>query len=350
MRYLPLMLLLVAPALADEPKPIPGVTTTMVEFAGAAKRNQTIFLHGGKLYAFGGTKSLDPRDFDPANFCDEGHVIDLVTAKATALKKPPIPMMRGNTVVANGIGYAVGGQTHDGSKMVLSDAIWKYDFGKDEWTRLDAKLPSARTLFGIAERDGVIWVFGGWVSDPTAKGPRGPGLRVTNQIVTIDTTKAKPEVVVRAEKLTADRRSFPFAAADGKLYICGGLNDTFDYVKTAEVYDFTANKWNDLPPPTDARAMAEMVEVGGNLYLAGGFSPSPADAPKPNPFVENKSLEVYDVKAKTWSKPIPALPATAGGSALNLFAHEGKVVVWSIDQSKANTAHLTIIDPEKLSK
>jgi N-acetylneuraminic acid mutarotase len=335
--------------IADEPK-ITGLTTNTIDFSGAAKRNQTVFLHDGKLYVFGGTKSLDPRDFDPKNFCDEGFVIDLATTKVTALKKPPVPMMRGNTIVVNAMGYAIGGQTHDGAKMRVSDDIWKYDFAKDQWTKLDARLPSARTLFGIAQKDGVIWVFGGWMADPRAKGPKGPGLKVTDQIVTIDLTKSKPQVAIRAEKLSTQRRSYPFAATNGKLFVCGGLDDTFAYVKTAEVYDLETNKWNDMPAPIDARAMAEMVEVEGNLYLAGGFSLGKAAAEKPNPFAENKSLEVYDAKKKTWTKPIEILPRTAGGSALNLFANEGKVVIWSIDQAKANTAYLTTIDPTKLTK
>ena len=349
---LPLLLLLlpVLPAAAEEPAPIPGVSTRTVAFPGAAKRNQTLFAHAGKLYAFGGTKSLDPRDFDPKNFCDEGHVIDLVNGKVAALKKPPVPMLRGNTVTAGRFGYAVGGQTHDGTKMVLSDAVWRYNFDKDEWFKLDAKLPSARTLFGVAEHAGVIWVFGGWVSDPTVKGPKGPGLRVTDQIVTIDVTKPTPVVTVRAEKMTTGRRSYPFAVGGGKFFVCGGLDDGFAYVKSAQVYDFVSNKWADFPPPIDARAMAEMVAIGGRLILAGGFSAGPAGAPKPNPFAENKSLEIYDPAGKRWRKSVPALPATVGGSALNLFAHDGMAVVWGIDQGKPSTAYLTTIDPAKLPK
>jgi Kelch motif/Galactose oxidase, central domain len=348
MRYAILTMLFVSPLYAQDP--IPGVTTRTVATPSEAKRNQTLFVNGGKLYTFGGTKSLDPRDFDPKNFADEGHVLDLATGEVKILKKPPIPMMRGNTVVRGNKGYAIGGQTHDGQKMVLTDTIYEYDFAHDEWTKLDAKLPSPRTLFGLAEHDGVIWVLGGWAADASrAKSPKGAGLKTIDEIVTIDLKPAKPTVTVLGEKLAKDRRSYPFATSGSKLWICGGLNDQFAYVPTAEVFDMKSQTWEKFPAPNQARAMAEMVELDGKLYLAGGFSEGPKTG-KPNPFVEKKSLEVYDIKSQTWSDAIPTLPVTIGGSALNLFTHKGQVYVWSLDQTRPNLAHLTTIDPTKLGK
>ncbi len=330
----------------------PGLSTLAIDYPGAAKRNQCVFLHKGQLYVFGGTRSLDPRDFEPANFVDDAYRIDTSTGKVTALTKPPMPMMRVNTVVVGDVGYAVGGITHDGKRWQLSDAIWRYDFSADKWTRLQAKLPTARTLFGLTEKDGLLWVLGGWCDDPSrAKAVKGPGMKVTTDVVTIDIRDKTPVVQIQPEKLPHERRSYGAARIGNKFYLSGGLDDGFDYVEKSDVFDLSTRKWEEYPSPNKVRAMADLVACAGKLYLAGGFSfGEVSDDGKPaSPFTENRSLEVYDPTSKTWTVLLAELPNTVGGSALNLLADDRHLLTWSFDQKQANRAYLTRIDPSKLT-
>ncbi len=330
----------------------PGVQLVTIDYPGAAKRNQTIFHHDGQLYVFGGTRSLDPRDFRPQSFVDDSFAIDLERHKVRKLKPPPVPMMRCDTVVVgegkDAIGYAVGGISHDGEGLKLLDGVYRYDFADDTWTPLEVRMPTPRTLCGVTQDRGKLFVFGGWEMDPRKPKRMGPGLSVTRQVLVIDLTGDKPTLAVLAEPTPRERRSFCGVPWHGKFYQTGGLDDGFDYVIDSDVFDLEKRTWATFPPPNKLRVMASMAELGDKLYLAGGFTfgEIPAEGVA-DPFTENRSLEVFDPAHGKWTMLLEAVPGTPGGSATRMFAHKDRLVVYSIDEKQSGKGYLCFINPNQ---
>lgn len=322
------------------------LTTQTLDYPGTAKRNPCAWYHGGSLYVFGGTQSTNPRDFRVESFSDDAYKIDLKTGKATALKKAPLPLMRVNALVvgsgAEARGYAVGGITHDGKQWQLADTIWKYDFARDHWEKLPVRLPVGRTLFGLVEYEGALWIFGGWQADPTrAEAAKGPGLRVADNVLKVD-LRATPPTVKEVAKLPNERRSFGCARIGHQVYLSGGLDDGFDYVQASDVFDLKMQKWSTFPSPNKVRAMAEMGALGSHLLLAGGYHFGEPNGDQPgSPFTESAELLRFDRATGKWYCERPELPGKGGGSAVTLLAAPDELLIWTLPQKKGDLARLT---------
>lgn len=107
------------------------------------------------------------------------------------------------------------------------------------------------------------------------------------------------------------------SATDGtKIYIAGGHNGSSDDT-TVESYDPSTNMWTtlaplpDVPSENDGRYGGTMGEIGGKLYLAGGWRISP---PLPS-----NTLEIYDIATDTWSfgPTMPSLSACSQGGVID---------------------------------
>lgn len=85
------------------------------------------------------------------------------------------------------------------------------------------------------------------------------------------------------------------AVVEGTIYVLGGI-DRNGPVGDAWSLAPAASQWQDLPAVPTPRGLAAVAAVDGKIYLIGG-TVSNADAPAPV-----RNVDIYDVKAGTWSQ------------------------------------------------
>jgi N-acetylneuraminic acid mutarotase len=113
-----------------------------------------------------------------------------------------------------------------------------------------------------------------------------PGLKSAQAQVGSWTTKAS---------MPTARQDPATAALDGKLYVAGGVLDSF--LQTLEVYDAVSDTWTIKAPMPTARVGASAVTISGRIYAVGGQVAS-------NGFC-TPTLEVYDPVTDNWATKAP---------------------------------------------
>ena len=232
--------------------------------------------------------------------------------------RAPLPTPREHlAMVADGTyAYAIGGRELSADRNTA--AFERYDPATRRWERLP-DLPSPRGGIGATVADGRIVVLGGedptrvigtvdaydlrsgtWSSLPEMGTPRhGMAVgSVGNTVYALDGA-AKPShsastatgeaLVVPARRLQPaaawrDLGDAPLArqfsgaaAADGTLYVAGGLT-TGEATAVTLIYDSAIDTWKagpDLPVPLHH---ASAVVFRGEVYVIGGWSPEGGDA------------------------------------------------------------------------
>lgn len=107
------------------------------------------------------------------------------------------------------------------------------------------------------------------------------------------------------------RQEVAVAAANGKLYLIGGLSGP-DVLASVEEYDPRTGVWRFVAPLPEPRHHAAAAAIDGAIYVIGGYETIAFD-PRPNVFR-------YDIALDQWTEVAP-LPAPRG--ALAAVAIEG---------------------------
>jgi N-acetylneuraminic acid mutarotase len=147
---------------------------------------------------------------------------------------------------------------------------------------------------------------------------------------------------VEKAPMPTPRDSFGAAAFQGKIYCFGGRNVSKDYsisINVNEVYDTETDSWETRTPMPTARSGLQASEVGGKMYLIGGWVESEASS------IAEKSaqVEIYDPVTNTWATGSPMPTAVAGYASALL---NGKIYVISGVASGSTITNLTqIYDP-----
>ena len=81
------------------------------------------------------------------------------------------------------------------------------------------------------------------------------------------------------------------------------MKEEFQIVDDALAFDFDTKAWRAIAKPKHGRLSAELVALGGKLYLAGGSSPHGGKDITPD-----RSVEVYDPITNTWKTVLEDLP------------------------------------------
>jgi N-acetylneuraminic acid mutarotase len=103
-------------------------------------------------------------------------------------------------------------------------------------------------------------------------------------------------------------------AAGGKVYVMGGLGVFPGWEPKQMLWSFdpATNEWTKLPNIPEGIHHPGFAAVGNKLYSVAGFTIArPAGGGLPA-WVASKSLWIYDIDAKSWSKG-PDLPTPRGG-------------------------------------
>jgi len=204
----------------------------------------------------------------------------------------PTPRYRLGATALPGTPYyfAIGGQGISGSLA----ANERYNACSNTWTSM-APLPAVRGNINAAVLNGKIYVVGGYASGTAFKS-------VYMYSPTTDTWSSVADLPVALTGVA-------IAAANGKLYALGGADATGNFYRFTYEYDPATNVWTTKAPmPGDARGYAAAAELGGKIYVVGGW---------PN----LATVEVYDPTTDTWStaasmnfgRQSPGLTAAADG-------------------------------------
>lgn len=317
--------------------PASPITRFELEAPGSAKNRQGVFLDHEQLYLFGGNNSLEQHDFAPENFLAEGHRLDLGSLAWKPLTSFPTPQQSMQTLILeDGRGVAVGGFGADAKGQKTRPDVYRFDFEAESWHKAAVGLPQARTQFGLVEYDGKLWMFGGLNFDDMRKGSEQfvHPLEVLSADVK-DLDKGFSDSGVRIPR---PRRANAAALFDGKYYLVGGMAAGFAGVKECDVFTFETQSWSTIACPARQRIGAEMVPLGGKLYLAAGRAYGPDGELGPD-----SSIEVFDPNTGQWSLWLETLPL-GDSHQMRMLPFGERLLVYTAQRPDAKV-ELLFIDP-----
>ena len=202
-----------------------------------------------------------------------------------------------------------------------------------------ATLPQAASSFGAVASGGWLYVYGGHVS---------PTHSYFKEAVTgrFDRLSLSGTPVWETLPGGPSLQGMNLTAHAGKIYRIGGMaphnerGKATDNRSTAECarFDPAAGKWETLPPLPEPRSSHDVVVVGDQLIVTGGWALAGASQHWPD------TLAVLDLSAKTlaWrSEPQPFKRR-----ALMAASHDGKMyVVGGIDDTEKIVRTVSIYNP-----
>lgn len=180
------------------------------------------------------------------------------------------------------------------NQVVPTSAFSVYDVASDTW-EVGPPMPTPRLLVGMAVgEDGKIYVFGG--SNGVQNGP-------LNKVEAFNPASGQWET--KNPMPTARDCFSALAAFDGKIYLIGGdvysLTESFDETAGVQAYDPITETWEDKAPMLSRRArMAATVGQDGRLYVAGG------SITQGSSHVNLANFERYDISTNQW-QALPSL-------------------------------------------
>jgi non-specific serine/threonine protein kinase len=198
----------------------------------------------------------------------------------------PEPRTEVAAAVARGEIVVVGGFTAGGGNSARADA---YSLVRNTWRRLpDLPLPVDHAA--AASANGTVYVAGGYGGD------RRP-LR--------DVYALGPDERWRRLARMPDGRAAAAAAiAGGKLYVVGGVDGRRGLARVAFALDLRTERWARIPGPSPREHLAAAA-AGTRVYALGGRSAG-IDT-------NTNRFEVYDARARRWTRLAP-VPQARGGT------------------------------------
>jgi N-acetylneuraminic acid mutarotase len=320
-----------------------GDTTRVVAWSmaypGAAKNRQGVFVHGDYVYLFGGNNSLEQHDFEPHNFVDQTWRLHLPSLQLAEVEPFPVKRQTMQTVSRAEQGIALGGFGHDGQKAVSFADGYGFDFSTEHWSP-SARLPESRTQFGLTEREGELWVFGGLNYDPTRQGPEA-----FRHVVNLMHGKAEPgaQLSEASIALPAPRRAFAGALSGDDYFMLGGMRGGFELVEDCLRYSFKTQSFALLACPGQARLSGALVPVGNKLYLAGGSIKAAEGAE----LVAAQDMVELDPASGSFRSLIAQLPFET--RHMQAVAFDGRILLIST-HNQAGRMFVALIDPAPLAQ
>jgi N-acetylneuraminic acid mutarotase len=326
--------------LSEEPAPA-GLVLSLAS-DNPAKNRQGAFMWSQQLFLFGGNNSLGQHDFEQKNFIKNATRLDL-----GALEWRPVPEFPAarQSMQALVVGkdaesaLVIGGFGFAGNVLSTHADVWRQDILKKEWVATDKKLPEGRSQFGVAEWKDAVWVFGGQNFDGSRE--QEDQIRHTTQILKLDETKPDAQFADAGVTLKEPRRAFAGAALDGKYYLVGGLRENFQMVQSCEVVDLDAKTSAASPCPPEHRLGAELVALGGKLYLLGGSVAKEGGARE-----HTKRIEVFDPTSQSWSTLAASVPFDTA-EQMRAFVYQDQILLYSAHRTEPR-ALVALLDTKAL--
>ena len=193
----------------------------------------------------------------------------------------------------------------------------EYDPATDTWV-FKASMPTPRKYFAIAIHENKIYCIGGIGNNFTT---------TVNEVYdpATDTWQTKAPMPTARIYLQAN-------VVDNKIYLISGGNDS-GLLNATEVYDPLTDSWTEKAPiPVAVWGYASAV-ADDKIYIMGGISQSGTL------YSSNKSNQIYDPKADSWSfgAPVPDMWFYATAAATSgVFAPE-KIYVFDWQAKNSTT-------------
>jgi N-acetylneuraminic acid mutarotase len=306
-------------------KPLPNAEINLVLPDGTAKKLKTGADGSSEALALPGRYGAWARFWEPAEGVRDGKPYEQLRHYATLVFDAPYPPMPEATssfgsVVSDGWLYVYGGhiaKTHSYSKDAVSGQFHRLHLtGTPVWE----KLPAGPPLQGmnLAAYAGKIYRIGGMAprNEPTAPAD----IHSTADCARFDPATGRWESL---PPLPQPRSSHDVVVLGDQLIVAGGWNlrgkEPSEWADTILTLDLKAPQpaWVAAPQPFRRRALMAVAHHG-KMYVIGGFDEKNAI---------HRSVSVYDPATKTWNEAAK-LPAGKGlGFAPAATAHRGKVFV-----------------------
>ena len=175
--------------------------------------------------------------------------------------KLPAPLMYPMAAATDAGILLLGGLTTMGDLSSASRALWLWSPGAG-WTKRAAFPGVFRVSAAIAAADGKLYVFGGIHQDAA-----GGALTNLQDAWSYD---VKRDTWSELPKLPVARRAWAAIALDKQIYLLGGYTDSF----SADVYSFDLKTQSVRPAGVLPHALADarFVRIGSRVLTAGGES------------------------------------------------------------------------------
>ena len=138
-------------------------------------------------------------------------------------------------------------------------------------------------------------------------------------------------------ELPGPRRAFGGAVHGDRYVITGGMKEGFQLVDGCLSFSFETKTFEDMPCPRKNRLSAELVSLGGRLYVAGGSVKGANGKMKPE-----RSVEVYDPETKTWSVLVEDVGFDPKHMRAMAYHHRLALVSTHHEEAKIR---VTLVDP-----
>lgn len=328
--------------LSNAPK-LGGVAWTL-KAESTAKNRQGAFLVGQKLYVFGGNNSVKQHDFEKTNFVNASYSLDLGTLQWSEVATLPVARQSMLSVVAGTrkkpVGLAIGGFGWSDEKLRTQADIFAYNFSDKTWNQFAGAMPEARSQFGLAQWEDMVWLFGGLNYDAS----RGKGKQFRHPTTVLKLDPAHPESGFSEAgfELKEMRRAFAGGQLGSHYYLTGGLAADFASVATCRDFDLATRTSKEMACPSAHRLGGELIPLNGKLYLVGGSAKAEDGKRAPT-----ASLEVYNPQSNAWSQLSATLPLD-NPSQVRAFAYEDQLLLYSANREDG-LVQVALLDPEALA-
>jgi hypothetical protein len=321
----------------DPAQPAPRVLSWTLHNPTPAKNRQGVHVHDDALIVFGGNRSLAQHDFAPEDFLREAYALSLASMRAQKLPDFPVARQTVQTVGVDDALVAIGGFGHDargragaGSHARAQLNAYTLDADAAEWKPYGSELPEPRTQFGLVERKGALWVFGGLDFDEA----RAESAQFVHPLEVLS-GKAGGPLAKTQIRLPRARRAFGGAVYDDTYFMIGGMAEGFAPVSECDVFTFESESWSVIPCPA-VRISPQLVTLNGKLYLAGGSMLGQGEP------IPNASIEVYDPGYASWSTLLPEIPIEPRHLSMRVYRHA--LVLFS-SHREDGTAQIALVVP-----
>ncbi len=211
---------------------------------------------GGTVYAIGGCTG--EKETDPHNPVQNVDAFDPATGKWTPRANLPEPRRNLAAVTVEGRIFVIGGS----DSGTQPKPVLVYDPVKDAWSARKA-ISNVTGCWGAQVINGKIYALG----MKNEKDPAAYPFRTDEYDLAADTiTSRRP--------IKSPRTGHATAAANGKLYVIGGVGRGRKPVGDVEVYDPASDDWTRLADLATPRSWIGAVTLNGAIHLLGGVGES----------------------------------------------------------------------------
>ena len=209
--------------------------------------------------------------------------------------------------------FAIGGY---GIDVFSSERVFRFDPRRREWMEV-ASMNCKRVSFACCGSGDRIYVFGG-----INHHLNNDGLELDVILNSVEVYHPFDNAWILLPELIHGSYYQAAAYLDDDLYLTGGISeDPRDPVPMTACYKFSLGSytWEPIPEMQYPRHSHSMTEIGGKLFVIGGFTSSGYGT-----FVDNFSNEVFDVETMQWTA-LALTPVALGHVFCEVCYHNGMI-------------------------